>query len=102
MDDRHNRVWYWLVLLLVVAVTAVYSHRRSFVERYFDGQARMAEVEEQERLLSTLRSEILTSSEHVVDLDEDPFALEVEGRSDRDLVREDETVYRLQEMAPVE
>ncbi|NIA14128.1 MAG: hypothetical protein GWP08_08605 [Nitrospiraceae bacterium] len=102
MDNRHNRVWYWLVLLLVVAATVSYAHRRNLVERYFGGQARQQEIQEQEWLLSALKKEVSASSEHVVHLDDDPFALESEGRSNRDLVREGETIYRIQEMAPVE
>ena len=102
MDSRHNRVWYWLIMMLVVATTVAYAHRRNFVARYSERQAGRQEILEQERLLSALKSDVSVSSERVVNLDDDPSALEAEGRSNRDLVREGETIYRIQEMAPVE
>lgn len=101
MDDR-SKGWYWLVLVLVTAMTVLYVQRRDLPRRYLDYEQGMAELAEAQRQCAELESKIETSRQHAENLGSDPVEIEAAIRRSKHLVREGETVFRIEEAPQVQ
>lgn len=100
MDDR-NRGWFWLILLLVAALTVLYVQRRDLPRRYMDYQKSAEELAQARQLCAELDGKIEASRQRAEHLGSDPTEIEAAIRRSKDLVREGETVFRI-EKAPQE
>ena len=100
MDDR-NRGWFWLVLLLVAALTVLYVQRRDLPRRYMDYQKSAEELAQARQSCAELEGKIEASRQRAEHLGSDPTEIEAAIRRSKDLVREGETVFRI-EKAPQE
>jgi cell division protein FtsB len=98
MDDR-NRGWFWLILLLVAALTALYVQRRDLPGRYMDHQKSAAELTQARQSCAELEGKLEASRQRADHLGSDPTEIEGAIRRSKDLVREGETVFRI-EKAP--
>lgn len=96
MNERHHRVWYWVLVVLAVVLTVLYAEHRSLIGRYLEYHAGIRQVQQAEQDLLRLDQEVAAFSERVKHLGSDPFELEAAGRSSKDLVRDGETIYRIQ------
>jgi len=100
MDDR-NRGWFWLILLLVAALTALYVQRRDLPQRYMDYQKSAEELAQARQSCAELEGKIEASRQRAEHLGSDPTEIEAAIRRSKDLVRKGETVFRI-EKAPQE
>lgn len=100
MDDR-TRGWYWLILLLVAALAALYVQRRDLPRRYLDYQKSAQELAQARQSCAELDEKIEASRQRAEHLGSDPTEIEAAIRRSKDLVREGETVFRI-EKAPQE
>lgn len=99
MDDR-NKGWFWLILLLAVALTIYYVQRRDLVHRYFEYQKNARELSQAEQSCADLEEKLSESRERARYLDSDPTEIEAAIRRNKDLVREGETVFRIEKAPP--
>lgn len=97
--DEKNRGWYWLVLLLAAAVTLLYAERRDLYGRYLAHVRSVQEFREADHQRSELEHDIEASGLRIQYLGTDPVEIEAAVRRNKNLVREGETVFRI-EKAP--
>jgi len=95
MDDR-NKGWFWLILLLAVALTVYYVQRRDLVHRYYEYQKNARELSQAENTKADLEQKLAESRQRAEHLDNDPTEIEAAIRRNKDLVREGETVFRIE------
>ena len=95
MDDRREG-WFWLILLLVVVLTALYVQRHNLVDRYASYKQGVEQVREAEQQCTALKAAIDASRQRVEHLGNDPLEIEAAIRRGKDLVRSGETVFRIQ------
>ena len=100
MDDR-NKGWFWLILLLVAALTAFYVQRRDLPRRYMEYQKSAGDLAQAQQSCAELEDKIEASRQRAEHLGNDPTEIEAAIRRSKDLVREGETVFRI-EKAPQE
>lgn len=96
MNEWHHRVWYWALVGLAGVLTVLYAEHRSLISRCFEYNAGVRQVQQTEQNLLKLGQEVASFSDRVKHLGSDPFELEAAGRSSKDLVRDGETIYRIQ------
>lgn len=93
---QQKRGWYWLALAVVFGLVAAYTQRRDFYglhENYRDSQEHVQSlVIQRDRLVQ----EEETLDKRVKNLDSDPLEMEAAIRRSKGLVREGETVYRVE------
>lgn len=91
-----NKLLYWTALLLLVGGVVAYAQHRALPKRYQDYQ----DSEERGRRMASRLEEFKAQKdrlfEQVQALDSHPLELEAAIRRDKGLVREGETVYRIQ------
>jgi len=88
-----NRGKYWLAILVLVGLLALYAQRRDLYGLYQAQRQGEQRVEVLQKELADLEQEKDSLQGHVQRLDADPGELEAASRRTRDLVREGETVY---------
>jgi cell division protein FtsB len=88
--------WYWIVLLIVCGLVALYAERRNLAGKYAQWQASEDTVQAHRQRLEKLVKERDRLREKVVDLNNDPVELEAAIRRSKKLVREGETIYRIE------
>ena len=85
-----------LLVIAMVGMVAAYAFHRDFLSLYYDYRGREAEVQalrEQVRGAQVLEKEL---SRRVDDLDDDNVEMEASIRRNKDMVREGETIYRVE------
>jgi len=95
MDDKRDS-GYWLILLLVAGLTALYADRRDLYDRYqvfLDDQQKIQAAQNQ---CGALQAQIDDARRLVEHLGSDPLEIEDAIRRNKNLVREGETIYRIQ------
>ena len=95
METGRKRL-YWLVLILTVAVTVLYAERRHLVSRYLEHERAAQEVHGAYQQCEKLEGDIEVKRQLVKDLRTDPLEIEAAIRRSKGLVREGETVYRIE------
>ena len=98
MDTGRKRV-YWLILVLTGALTVLYVERRHLVTRYLDHEQAVQQLGVAYQQCEKLENDISVKRQLVKDLRTDPLEIEAAIRRSKGLVREGETVYRV-EQAP--
>jgi cell division protein FtsB len=93
--DRHKLV-YWLILLLVGALSLLYAERRNLYARYLEHEQTIGRVRGGREQCDTLKNEIESSRQRVEHLGTDPAEIEAAIRRNKDLVREGEKGYRIE------
>lgn len=96
MDEKRES-GYWLIFLLVVGLTVLYADRHGLYERYqayHDGQE---QIREAERQCESLKAQIDESRRRVEYLHGDSLEIEDAIRRNKNLVREGEVIYRIED-----
>lgn len=88
-----NRGKYWLAVLVLVGLLALYAQRRNLYGLYQAQREGEQRVEVLRQELADLEQEKTSLEQHVERLDADPRELEAASRRTRNLVRDGETVY---------
>ena len=94
MESRAH--WYLLALLVVVAVLSIYAQRRDLPGLYMNWQASESQVQALHEQVDGLEKQTTTLEQRVEYLNSDPVELEAAIRNGKRLVREGETVYRIE------
>ncbi len=100
--SRRVSMRYWLGLLALVGLTAAYVHHRDLAGQYEDfkhSEQRVRALQEERRALETERGSLERRVQH---LHGDPVELEATIRQNRNMVREGETIFRIEELEPQE
>lgn len=92
--------WYWAALAVLAVALVAYARQHDLPQLYAGYRYSEQEVQQLEERLQALRIEEAKLQQNVEDLDNDPLAVEAEIRRSKGLVREGETVYRV-ELPPV-
>lgn len=95
MDEKRES-GYWLIVLLVIGLTALYANRHDLYAQYhkhLEGQAAVSEAQTQ---CAALEAQIDEARRLVKHLNSDPLEIEDAIRRNKNLVREGETIYRIQ------
>jgi cell division protein FtsB len=87
---------YVVAVLLVALVTVFYANRRNLLERYLEHGAREDQIGAEQQQCAELQKEIDSTRRRVENLDSDPLEIEAAIRRSKDLVREGETIYRIE------
>ena len=90
---------YWLALTAMVALAAAYAYHSDVYGQYVRYKASEAQVHRLNEEVRALEHQEQHLQERVVRLETDRLELEAESRRSRNLVREVETIYRI-EVAP--
>ncbi len=88
-----NRGRYWLALLVLVGLLALYAQRRDLYGLYQAQREGGDRVQVLTQQLDDLEQKKASLERRVERLDADPGELEAEIRHTRNLVREGETIY---------
>lgn len=94
---RTDLTWYWLTLALVTALALVYIDRRDLQGRYGDYRRTVTTVEEQRQEVELLRKTVAEEEHRAQGMDTDPVEQEATIRRVKRLVREGETIFRVEE-----
>ncbi len=89
-------------MVVLAGLTAAYVHHRDLAGRYEEfkeSEQRVQSLHEERRALET---EYHGLEQRVQHLDGDPVELEATIRRNRNMVREGETIYRIEEVAPAD
>jgi len=95
MEKKRDK-WFWVSVTLVVTVSVIYADRHDLYGRYVAHQTSLEDVRQQELKRDALKQEIEGTQKVVSNLSDDPLEIEAAVRRSRDLVRQGETVYRIQ------
>ncbi len=88
--------WYWGGLILFALALVAYARQHDIAQLYTGYRYSEQEVDQLEERLQSLQEEEQKLQQNVEDLDNDPLAVEAEIRRSKGLVREGETVYRVE------
>lgn len=93
--SHHARSWYrWALLLLIVGV-GVYAEQRDLARLHLEYRDASSRVERSAAHLETLEADAAALQRRVDYLRSDPLEVEAAVRSEKKLLREGETVYRI-------
>lgn len=92
---RKSRGWYYLALILLSGLVSVYAQRRDLVTLYHSYRQSEESLRAIEVRLTTRQNEEEVLRTRVDHLDSDPLEVEAAIRRGKGLVREGETVYRV-------
>ena len=90
------RLGYWLALAGVAVLTAVYADRRDLARRYDEYRRNEAGIEAKRLECEALEQRIQASRQRVDSLGNDLLEIEADIRRNKSLVREGETIYRIE------
>lgn len=93
---QRTRGRYWLVLALFLGGLAVYATQHDVLALHAGYQHSGQEVHDLEARLESLEAEEQALRDNVSGLGDDPLELEAAIRDSKGLVREGETIYRVQ------
>jgi cell division protein FtsB len=93
---RQSRWFYFLSLILAISLMYVYVQRRDLYGRYQQYQQERDEVKALRGQLDASSKEESRLKDHVVGLDKDPVEIEAAIRRSKHLVRDGETIYRVE------
>lgn len=93
------RLGYWLALVGAAVLAAVYAERRDLGRRYEELRQTEAEVQTKRLQCETLERRIQASRQRVDSLGSDLLEIEADIRRNKSLVREGETIYRIEPVA---
>ncbi len=93
-----NKRWYWLTLMAMLLVLAAYAYKRDLVGQYWSYRDSEIELDKLEQSYDSLEQEKQEKTGRVERLDDDPIEIEATVRQTKDLVREGETVYRIEKV----
>ena len=97
---RRISIRYWLALVVLAGLTAAYVHHRDLAGRYEEfkqSEQRVRALHEERRALEAERGSLERRVQH---LDGDPVELEATIRRNRNMVRDGETIFRIEEVEP--
>ena len=94
---RASKGWYWLILLVTAVLTLLYVERRNLYARYREHVDMEMSVKQTQEQCERLEREAETARQHIQNLGTDPIEIEAAIRRSKDLVREGEKIYRIQE-----
>lgn len=95
MDEKRES-GYWLIFLLVAGMTALYADRRDLYDRYELFLEDQTKIQAAENQCVALQVQIDDARRLVEHLGSDPLEIEDAIRRNKNLVREGETIYRIQ------
>ena len=101
MSPARNR-WYWVALALLTAAAISYAHQRNLYALQLDYRASEDEVRMLEQQLEQSAQAETRLQQRVDQLHDDPLELEAAIRGAKRLVREGETIYRVDVPEPVQ
>lgn len=87
---------FWLVLLVLVALSAAYTEWRGLVPRYIEYTESTADLKQLREQVEAARREEARLEQRVQDLKENRVEQEASIRRAKNLVRPGETVYRIE------
>lgn len=93
---RRSPGWYWIVAVVFIAGLVAYAKYYNLPRLYDEYQYSEREVEDLISRLESLEAEESQLSSKVQDLDTDPLEMEAAIRGKKGLVRQGETVYRVE------
>ena len=93
---RRSRAWYWLALLVLLGLTALYVSQRDLEGLYLQYRQSGQQVEVLRQKANTLKEKEARLKERVNHLESDPIEMEAAIRQRKNLVRPGETVYRVE------
>ena len=93
---KKSRIWYWLILLLAIAVAAMYAESQHLRERYVQLQRETEDRALQQEGVRNLQAEKELQEKRVEGLVTDPLEIEAAIRGSKRLVRDGEVVYGLE------
>lgn len=94
--SENPKGWYWLALVLMAVLLVVYVQRRDFYGLFEDYRQSEGQVESMQGQLDTLEAEEAKLKIRVENLNDDPLELEAAIRRSKSLVRDGETIYRVE------
>lgn len=95
MPERRRR-WFWLALVVLVGLLAAYVQRRDLYRLHGNYVESEDEVERLHTRLEVLNQEEAELDKRVDGLDSDPLEMEAAIRRSKNLVRQGETIYRVE------
>lgn len=93
---RKGGAWYWLALLVLLGLTAVYVSQRDLEGLYLQYRQSGQQVEVLRQKADALNEKEARLKERVDHLESDPIEMEAAIRQRKNLVRPGETVYRVE------
>lgn len=93
--------WYWAALTLLALAAAAYAQKRDIYALRLDYRASEDEVRMLERELETSSESEAELKQRVSQLHDDPLEMEAAIRDTKRLVRDGETIYRVNVPEPV-
>ena len=94
--SENPKGWYWLALVLMAVLLVVYVQRRDFYGLFQDYRQSEEQVEAMHGQLDALQAEEAELKVRVENLKDDPLELEAAIRRSKSLVRDGETIYRVE------
>lgn len=94
--SRMTTRWYWATVALFAVALIAYARQHNFLDLYAGYNYSKQEVQQLEQRLEALQEQEQALKQNVEDLDNDPLAVEAEIRRSKGLVREGETIYRVE------
>ncbi len=94
--------WYIVTFIAVASLSAAYAVQRDLLGRYAQYQQREEQVRSMQRQVDAFEEQVSRAQQRVKDLDADPLELEAAIRHIKRLVREGETIYRIQPKSTTE
>lgn len=88
--------WYTLALVAVAGLLALYAQRRDLYGLYLDYEASRARVGNLQAQVDALDGQVAALEKRVQHLNSNPLELEAAIRNGKNLIREGETVYRVE------
>ena len=88
--------WYWLALALMLGAVAFYAQQRDVFGLYDQYQESERAVRDLDAQLTAAKAEEAASRKRVEHLERDPLEIEAAIRNGKGLVREGETIYRVE------
>ncbi|MEK7794993.1 MAG: septum formation initiator family protein [Candidatus Hydrogenedentota bacterium] len=89
-------MWYWLALAFILGAVVFYAQQHDVFGLYDQYQESERAVQELDERLSAATAEEAVSREHVEHLERDPLEIEAAIRDGKGLVRDGETIYRVE------
>ena len=94
--SENPKGWYWLALVLIAVLLVVYVQRRDFFGLFQDYRQSEEKVESMHGQLEVLQAEEAELKIRVENLNDDPLELEAAIRRSKSLVRDGETIFRVE------
>lgn len=94
--SENPKGWYWLALVLMAVLLVVYVQRRDFYGLFEDYRQSEGQVESMQGQLDTLEAQEAELKIRVENLNDDPLELEAAIRRSKSLVRDGETIFRVE------